>query len=151
MENRTVAQFNEVKYREFPHVLFGQSGEGIIYFDATVCVGKGKSEGNRSVPDFSEKFGWWIHILSEAYGVPTGKMIVENGDGGNLLMEESLFLPFIAYLDAAFAVYMLERISEMLVTGIVLSDSALLVHQPVRRSCPAECGKEGERGGREAL
>ncbi|MDR2915756.1 MAG: hypothetical protein LBV74_13130 [Tannerella sp.] len=126
MENKTVVQFNDVRYREFPHVLFGQSGDGIIYFDAAACIGKEKNGENHSVPAFSEKFSWWIHILSEAYGVPAGKMIIQNGDEGNLLLEESLFLPFMAYLDAAFAVYMLERISEMLVTGIVLSDSALV-------------------------
>ena len=41
-------------------------------------------------------------------------------------MEESLALLFVAYVDPAFGVYMLERVAEMLVRGIVISDITLL-------------------------
>ncbi len=126
MKNKIVSQFSVVKYREFPHVLFGESSDGTIYFDATACIEKEKTEKTCSIHAFSEKFGWWITIFSEAYSVPREKMVVQNGDEGNWLMEESLILLFLSYLDAAFAVYMLERITEMLLTGIVLSDNTLL-------------------------
>ena len=126
MKHENVLLCNESKYSEFPRMLFGTSENGRVYFDVTVYTEKKEEWKNLSISDFQQKFFWWISLLSEAYSVPVDKMIVTNSKDGHLLMEESLSLLFASYLDPVFGIYMLERISEMLVTGIVLSDAALV-------------------------
>jgi hypothetical protein len=79
-----------------------------------------------NIKGFQSGFSFWIKALGEAYSLPEDEMTVRDEASGDVLMEESLALLFVAYLDAGFAVYMLERISEMLTGGIVLSDTALL-------------------------
>ena len=126
MKYKNVSLYKDFMYREFPRMLFLISDDGRIYFDVTEYLKTEENRENRSVIDFEEKFSWWITVLCEAYSIPREELIVTGKKDGHLLMEESLSLLFAAYLDSSFAVYMLERISEMLVTGIVLSDTALI-------------------------
>lgn len=119
-----------VRYREFPGILFGES-DGRIYFDATLYIQKKEEAVNVSNVDiisgFECHFDWWIKNLSETCSIPLEDMIAEDADTGHLLLEESLDLLFIAYLEPIFSVYMLERISEMLINGVSLSDTALVM------------------------
>jgi hypothetical protein len=107
-------------------MLFGTDKNNTLYFDASRYI---EAKGNRevhSVEDFKFKFDFWIQALSRAYHLSSNELFVMDEATGNLLMEESLSLLLVAYLDADFAVYMLERISEMLITGVVLSDTTLI-------------------------
>ena len=54
-------------------------------------------------------------------------MIITDAATGHILIDSSLALLFAAYLDPGFGVWMMERISEMLMGGIVLSDTLLLL------------------------
>lgn len=54
-------------------------------------------------------------------------MIVQDETTGHILIDESLALLFVAYIDPDFGIYMLERISEMLWRGITLSDTHVLM------------------------
>ena len=69
----------------------------------------------------------WRNAVREAYSIQAEDMAVTDEATWHLLIEESLALLFVAYIDPEFAVYMLERISEMLLRGITLSDTRLLM------------------------
>ena len=126
MDNNKVSFCREIRYREFPDMLFGTAKNNTLYFDASRYIG---AKGNRevhSVEDFKSKFDFWIKALCKTCRLSPKDIFARDEASGNLLMEESLSLLFIAYLDPDFAVYMLERISEMLITGVVLSDTTLI-------------------------
>jgi hypothetical protein len=125
MKHKNVSHCNEIKYREF-QLLFGTANDDRVYFDASRYISEKGNPEIHSVEDFQSQFGFWIKALSETYELPVEDLFVQDETTGNLLMEESLALLFVAYLDSGFAVYMLERLSEMLITGIVLSDTALV-------------------------
>jgi hypothetical protein len=126
MKNKRISPCTEARYPEFPKMLFGVSGNGIMYFDAGHYIREKKKTETHSVENFKSAFGFWIRAVNEAYEQLPEDLFIKEPDTGNWLLEESLALLFAAYLDSGFAVYMLERISEMLTTGIVLSDTALL-------------------------
>jgi hypothetical protein len=126
MKSKKISSCTEARYPEFPEMLFGISGNGVRYFDAGRYIReKGKTE-THSMEAFKSAFGFWIRAVGEAYGLPEEDLFIMDGTDGNWLLEESLALLFAAYMDSGFAVYMLERMSEMLITGIVLSDTTLL-------------------------
>jgi hypothetical protein len=78
------------------------------------------------VEKFKIEFGFWIRALCEAYSLSERELFIQDKATGDMLAEESLSLLFIACIDSGFAVYMLERMSEMLLNGMVLSDTALV-------------------------
>jgi hypothetical protein len=127
MKTEKISACQEVRYRELPEMLFGSSENGILYFDANKYLEEKGNGATHSVEDFKVQFTYWIKAASEAYTLPVEELFVRDETTGNLLMEESLSLLFAAYLDAGFAMYLLERVSEMLITGIVLSDTMLMV------------------------
>lgn len=115
----------DAKFREFPDLLFVQSGE-YYYFDATDYLNKNNLNDQYNVCDFRKSFALWFKAVGELYSIPEGRLVV-SGREGHLLVEESLALLFIAYTDPVFRVYLLERVEEMFLTGIALSDTALLL------------------------
>jgi hypothetical protein len=126
MKSKKLSLYQQIRYGEFPYLLFEKSDDGIIYFDATACLSE-KGEPSLSVDDFKTAFAFWIHSSCGAYGISAEDVIVRDERSGRLFIEESLALVFMAYLDPGFAVYMVERISEMLLTGMALSDTALIM------------------------
>jgi hypothetical protein len=127
MKIKKISPCQEVRYREFPEMLFGVSDNGIRYFDASRYLLEKGNEETHSVENFKARFKFWIETASEVYNLPVEELFVRDETTGNRLIEESLSLLFAAYLDSGFAMYLLERISEMLITGIVLSDTTLMV------------------------
>ena len=126
MEKNNVSFCREIRFREFPDMLFSASENGSLYFDADFYI---KAKGNpqlHTTGDFKSGFDFWIKAICESYSLKPEDLFTTDEKSGSLLMEESLSLLFIAYLDPHFATYMLERMSEMLITGIVLSDSTLI-------------------------
>jgi hypothetical protein len=126
MQKGKLSFCREIRYLEFPDMLFGSDEKKILYFDADRYITAKGDPAIHSVEDFKSKFDFWLKAISETYRLSPADLFAVDKASGNRLMEESLSLLFIAYLDPCFAAYMLERISEMLVTGIALSDTSLL-------------------------
>lgn len=125
MNRKTVTPFT-FKYWEFPELLFGKSETGIVYFDATFYViQKGDSQRHSPV-DFIRKFAHWFESVKAAYEIPDNEVVITDEATGHVLIDESLALLFVAYIDPSFGVYMLERVSEMLLDGVTLSDTRII-------------------------
>jgi hypothetical protein len=128
MKTKKINPCIESRYREFPEVLFGKSCEDdMVYFDATHYLEQKRKTLNDAIETFEQKSEMFISALCEVYEMSKEEIIVRDEKTGHLLIEESLALLFVAYIDPGFAVYMLERLSEMLLTGLVLSDSAIAI------------------------
>ena len=116
----------EIRYQEFPELLFTVRGEGCEYFDATLYI-KNKGDPNiHSVEEFKAAFPFWINATIEAYSL-SGKELFIIAPNGHHLIDYALALLFVTYIDPGFGVYMLERMSDMLLRGVVLSDTCLLL------------------------
>jgi hypothetical protein len=126
MENKKTTVCREIRYREFPEMLFGEVASGAAYFNADRYIREKGDAAIHSVEKFRAEFEFWIQAVREAYKLCDEELFVKDNITGDMLAEESLSLLFIAYIDSGFAVYMLERMSEMLVNGMVLSDTALV-------------------------
>lgn len=112
---------------EFPDLLFGTSDDGITYFDATHYMLRKGDIKKHSIRDFDVGFYFWKKAICDAYELDLNDMVVKEETTGHIFIDESLALLFLSFIDTSFAVYVLERISEMLLTGIVLSDTSLLM------------------------
>lgn len=116
-----------IRYREFPELLFGTSDDGIDYFDATHYLLTMGDPKKHNIPTFRAGFTHWINAACEAYSLTAEDVVITDAATGHTLIDSSLALLFAAYLDPGFGVWMMERISEMLMGGIVLSDTLLLL------------------------
>ncbi|KAA6302852.1 MAG: hypothetical protein EZS26_001022 [Candidatus Ordinivivax streblomastigis] len=126
MKNKKISTCGEVRYREFPEMVFGVSENGSLYFNASKYLLE-KGDGKiHSIEGFKTGFNPWIKAVCEGYNLTMEELFMRD-ETGNWFIEESLSLLFITYLDSGFAIYILERISEMLITGIVLSDTTLMM------------------------
>lgn len=125
MKVRTKSTFT-VKYVEFPDLLFGTSEKGTSYFDATAYLAA-KGDGNKhSVIDFARKFAFWFESVKAVYEIPDFELMATDEATGHVLIDESLALLFVGYVDPGFGVYMTERMSELLLDGVTLSDTRIV-------------------------
>lgn len=116
----------QVRYREFPELLFGTSPEGgPAYFDATHFILARGDARRHSVELFRTAFRHWIPAAAEAYGTGSADMFAVDETSGHFLIDECLALLFAVYIDPPFGVYLLERMSEMLTEGFAVSDTWL--------------------------
>lgn len=122
-----IASCKNIKYGEFPDLLFGKSDDGLVYFDATHFIQQKGDARKHNIKSFEIGFIHWKNAVCDAYSIPMEDMTIKDEATGHLLIEESLALLFVAYIDPEFSVHMLERISEMLLRGITLSDTQLLM------------------------
>lgn len=119
---------SEVKYNEFPDLKFGRSIDGMLYFNPNLFI-KAKGDIKRhSVLEFDNAFFHWKKAVEFAYSIPFDDLIIKDEASGIVLIEESLALLFVAYVDPGFAVYITEKISEILFCGVALSDSYIIMH-----------------------
>lgn len=125
----------QVRYREFPELLFGTSTEnGPGYFDATHFILFRGDARRHSVPVFRTAFQHWISAAAEAYGTGCGEMFIVDEASGHFLIDECLALLFVVYIDPPFGIYLLERMSEMLAEGFAVSDTWLVRAASLRLS-----------------
>lgn len=125
MKQKTVTPFT-AKYIEFPELVFGKSSNGIEYFDATLYVElKGDSQKHSPI-DFARRFSFWFENFLKVYDIADNQMIITDETTGHVLIDETMALLFLAYIDPSFGAYMMDRISEMLLNGIVLSDTRIV-------------------------
>lgn len=115
-----------MKYGEFPDVLFGRATNGSLYFDSTHYIAKQGDEKKHCVNDFNQKFRHWIEAISQAYSLPSDEIVFTDEATGHVLIEESLALLFVSYVDPDFCIYILERVSEVLQNGVSLSDTCVI-------------------------
>lgn len=115
-----------IRYGEFPELLFGKSEGGIIYFDATLYIELKGDTRKHSPIDFARKFSFWFESFRDGYEISDAGIMIIDEATGHVLMDECLALLFMAYIDPGFGLYMVERVSELLLDGIVLSDSRIL-------------------------
>lgn len=114
---------NEIWFQEFPDLLFGKTDEGTYYFDATTLISRSGKQ-DKSISGFKTTFAYFIQIISDVYSLTPDQIFITSDK--HTLIDETLALLFIAYLDNGFIVYMLERIADLLVSGVVLSDTYLI-------------------------
>ena len=118
----------QIRYREFPELLFGESpNNGPGYFDATHYIRSQGDERRHSVQEFRVAFHHWITALSKIYSIEKDDLVIRDASSGHILIDESLALLFVVYIDPDFGAYMLERTSELLVEGFSVSDSWLIM------------------------
>lgn len=115
-----------VKYREFPELIFGTTANGTNYFDATLYIEHKGNINIHSPVDFIRKFSFWFDSFKIAYEMSDNELIATDEMTGHVLIDESMALLFMAYIDPQFGAYMIDRVSEMLLNGTVLSDSHIL-------------------------
>lgn len=125
MKQRTVTPF-AVQYGEFPELLFGKSTNGNLYFDATAYIEQKGDSRKHSPIDFVRKFSFWVETFKRYYEISDNEMLITDENSGHILIEECLALLFVTYIDPAFGAYMIDRISELLLDGIVISDTRII-------------------------
>lgn len=120
------------RYEEFPELLFATAADGMQYFDATHFLLRKGDPQRHNTRHFEALFTLWKQAACSAYEIRADEVIVKDRDSGHILIDESLALLFVVYIDPAFGVYLLERMSEMLLNGYVLSDSAIIIQARLR-------------------
>lgn len=117
-----------IRYREFPELLFGESpNSGSTYFDATHFIRSRGDEHRHNVKEFRIAFHHWITTLTNMYDIEKEALVIRDETSGHLLIDECLALLFVVYVDPDFGVYILERVSELLIDGFSVSDSWLVM------------------------
>ena len=117
-----------IRYREFPELLFGESPNGgSTYFDATHFIRSRGDEHRHNVKEFRIAFHHWITTLTNMYSIEKEALVIRDETSGHLLIDECLALLFVVYVDPDFGVYILERVSELLIDGFSVSDSWLVM------------------------
>ena len=117
-----------IRYREFPELLFGESpNSGSTYFDATHFIRSRGDEHRHNVKEFRIAFHDWITTLTNMYSIEKEALVIRDETSGHLLIDECLALLFVVYVDPDFGVYILERVSELLIDGFSVSDSWLVM------------------------
>lgn len=125
MKCKTVTPFR-VQFGEFPELLFGESVNGTVYFDASLYIELKGDDTKHSPIDFARKFSFWFESLQTYYEIPDGEIMTTDETTGHVLIDECLALLFVTYIDPAFGGYMVERVSELLLDGVVISDTRIL-------------------------
>ena len=133
-----------IRYREFPELLFGTSSKGVEYCNATYYIQSKGDAKCHNVEDFKVKFAHWIQAICKTYELETDTIVIMDTKG-NCLIDESLALILVAYIDPEFGVYMLERITEMLIAGVTLSDTFLMLMAKDRLSKEQLTSSEHEK------
>ncbi|MCY1134054.1 hypothetical protein OWT79_10630 [Bacteroides fragilis] len=115
-----------VKFGEFPDLLFTHSNDGDEFCDATGFIESRGCTDSHSVDDFIEVCKPWVNAVCANYSLELDRITVV-APSGHILIDSSLALLFVSYIDTEFSVYVYERIAELLISGIILSDTTLVL------------------------
>lgn len=107
---------------EFPELLFGTSIENSTFFDATLYIQK--KQPSLKINDFFKHFEYQIKSLSKTYQLSDSDICRLNKEG-HILIDGSLTYLFISFVEPDFLAYICERINDLFVTGICVSDTQI--------------------------
>lgn len=120
-------QCRTIRYKEFPDLLFGKLQDSqFFYFDATYYIQKKGDARKHNIRDFQIGFHYWITAAKQIYEIKQEDLLICDEATGHILIDECLALLFLAYIDPGFGMYIIERVSEMLINGIAVSDTWLI-------------------------
>jgi hypothetical protein len=114
---------NEHALPEFPEMLFGTSSENGSFFDATVYIQK--KQPSLKPADFFVDYKPQILSLCKVYQLNENDICKLNTEG-HLLIDGTFIYLFISFVEPDFLAYICERINELFVTGICISDTQIL-------------------------
>lgn len=114
---------NEQAFPEFPDLLFGTSIDSSIFFDATLYIQK--KHPSLKTNDFFHHFQFQIKSLGDVYQIADADICKLNTEG-HILIDSRLVYLFISFVEPDFLAYICERITDMFVTGICVSDTQIL-------------------------
>lgn len=117
----------QLKFGEFPELLFGKLDNGRTYFDGTHYLIAEKRNPDPTIAAFIQTFAFWIKSFSKIYSIPEEEMFVTDNVTGHQMIEECLALLLLAYSDPIFGVYIIESMTQMLIQGIACSDTYILM------------------------
>ena len=120
-----------LRFGEFPDLLFTVT-DARTYFDMTHFLQSMKLEPEEKITEFTEGIALWIEHLGKMYGIQPDERLAVDAASGHFLAEESFALPFLCCADPVFGVYLLESMSQMMLVGIVCSDSYILMQAQQR-------------------
>lgn len=133
---------------EFPDLLFGTHVDGSTYIDATNYLQSIESDQrNLTVADFFSKFDVFIQAIKEEYEISDQQLVTLNHQGHQLINDKLCYL-LVGYANRDFLSYMNDRINDLFVEGVVVSDASIITL--ARRRLPTEIIKkiwEHETGG----
>ena len=115
---------NEQVFPEFPNLLFGTTiDDGTSFFDATLYLIKSESE--ETVEDFFTQYFVPIRALCNAYEKPLEAISRTNKQGHTIIDGNFVYL-FISFVEPNFLAFICDRIHELMIRGVAVSDSYLL-------------------------
>lgn len=108
---------------EFPDMLFGVSNDnGLMYFNASAYL---KSKGqDLKLADFLNSYQPLIKDLQECYSLRDDEVCRINKEGDFVIEVDFIYL-FICFIDHNFAGYINERMNDLFMSGVAVSDSYL--------------------------
>lgn len=116
----------KIKYGEFPDLLFTVSNDGNEYCDVTSFMEERKCTDSHSIDNFMKVCKPWINAFCKVYSLDVDKLTLV-APNNHILIDSSLALLFVSYVDTEFSVYVYEKMADLLVSGIILSDTTLIL------------------------
>lgn len=112
----------ENKFPDIPDLKFYRSQSDLFYFDATHFLRCASPDGTLNVENFLNAFAYLIAAIRDSCGIDNADLCIQDAAGEKYL-EESLAVPFLAYVDRRFGPYLIERIEELLRFGFSVNDT----------------------------
>ena len=109
---------------EFPEIKYGTDSEnGTAYFDATLFLNDKNS--NKTTNQFFVQYQVPILALCESYSKKIENIRKINEEGHQLIDGNFVYL-FISFVEPQFLGYVFDRINELFIDGVCVSDTYLL-------------------------
>ena len=122
MQTTKLFPCTEDKFPDIPDLKFYRTNADLYYFDASHFIQKAPLHEKLSVENFRKVFSYLIGTLTEASGIDEADLYIRD-DSGSEFLEESLAIPFLAYVDRSFGPYMIERMEELIRFGFSINDN----------------------------
>lgn len=113
----------EQVFSEFPDLLFGNTIDNGIVFDATSYI----QNKPITVDDFFRKCDWMIESLIKSYELDINECFFINKEG-HILIDGNLTYLFLSFAEQDFLAYMCDRCNDLFKDGVAVSDSYILRH-----------------------
>lgn len=125
---------------EFPELLFGNTSDGHIYFNASDYLKK--HNPSTSVQDFFKAYSYPIQQLQILWDMKDSDVYRMDAEG-NILIDGNFSYLFISFVEPEFLAYMIESMDMLFAYGVVLTDSNILA--AAKRRINAEMLNSEER------